>query len=105
MFAQQPETRLNPTVKHIVDAVPEQRIAATFKKLEAFGTRYILSAQDDPIRGIGAAKCWIYEELAVYSPRLRVSYQDFTIKKGGRRGQVIRDVGLSNIVAILPAQR
>ncbi len=37
-----------------------------------------------------------------YSPRLEVSYQDFTIKKGARQGQVIRDVDLSNVVAVLP---
>ena len=80
----------------------EERIAATLKKLEGFGTRYILSAQDDPAHGIGAAKRWIHDELQSYSPRLQVSYQDFTIKKGGRRGQVIRDVDLSNIVAVLP---
>jgi hypothetical protein len=102
LSAQQPETRLNPAVKQIVDAVSEERIAATLKKLEAFGTRYILSAQDDPAHGIGAAKRWIHDELQSYSPRLQVSYQNFSIKKGGRRGQVIRDVELSNIVAVLP---
>jgi hypothetical protein len=91
-------------VQQIVDGVSEQRIAATLKKLEGFGTRYILSAQDDPMHGIGAAKHWIHDELAGYSPRLQVSYQDFTIKKGGRRGQVIRDVALSNIVAVLPGK-
>ncbi len=102
LFAQQPETRLNPAVKQIVDAISEDRIVATLKKLEGFGTRYILSAQDDPAHGIGAAKRWIHDELQSYSPRLQVSYQDFTVKKGGRRGQVIRDVDLSNIVAVLP---
>jgi hypothetical protein len=102
LFPQQPETRLNPTVKQIVDAVSQERIAATLKKLEGFGTRYILSSQDDPAHGIGAAKRWIHDELQSYSPRLQVSYQDFSIKKGGRRGQVIRDVDLSNIVAVLP---
>jgi hypothetical protein len=102
LFAQQPETRLNPAVKQIVDAISEERIAATLKKLEGFGTRYILSAQDDPAHGIGAAKHWIHDELQSYSPRLQVSYQDFNIKKGGRQGQVIRDVELSNIVAVLP---
>ncbi len=101
-LAQQPEARLNPTVAQIVDAISEQRIAATLKKLEGFGTRYVLSAQDDPAHGIGAAKRWIHDELASYSPRLEVSYQDFSIKKGGRRGQIIRDVDLSNIVAVLP---
>jgi hypothetical protein len=101
-FPQEPETRLNPTVKQIVDAISEPRIAATLKKLEGFGTRYVLSPQDDPAHGIGAAKRWIHDELESYSPRLQVSYQNFSIKKGARRGQIIRDVELSNIVAVLP---
>jgi Zn-dependent M28 family amino/carboxypeptidase len=37
-----------------------------------------------------------------YSPRLEVSYQDFTVKKGARQGQIIRDVDLSNVIAVLP---
>src|SRR5271168_4745404 len=82
IFPQAPETRLNPTVKQIVDLISQERIAATSQKLEGFGTRYVLSAQDDPIHGIGAAKRWIHDELASYSPRLQVSYQDFTVKKG-----------------------
>jgi hypothetical protein len=102
LLPQQPEARLNPTVLQIVDAISPERIAATLKKLEGFGTRYVLSAQDDPVHGIGAAKRWIHDELASYSPRLQVSYQDFSIKKGARRGQIIRDVDLSNIVAVLP---
>jgi Zn-dependent M28 family amino/carboxypeptidase len=101
-FAQAPETRLNPTVKEIVDSISEQRITAILKKLEGFGTRYVLSAQDDPAHGIGAAKRWIHDELASYSPRLEVGYQDFTVRKGARQGQVIRDVELSNVVAVLP---
>jgi hypothetical protein len=102
VFAQTPDTRINPAVKQIVDAVSEQRMEATLRKLEGFGTRYILSAQDDPAYGIGAAKRWIHDELKSYSPRFEVSYQDFTIKKGARQGQIIRDVELSNVVAVLP---
>ena len=101
-FPQTPGTGLNPAVKQIVDGISEQRIAATLKKLEGFGTRYVLSAQDDPVHGIGAAKRWIHDELQSYSPRLEVSYQDFTVKKGARQGQIIRDVDLSNVVAVLP---
>ena len=99
---QTPDTRINPTVRQIVDAISEQRMAATLRKLESFGTRYVLSAQDDPEHGIGAAKRWIYDQLKSYSPRLEVSYQDFTIKKGARQGQIIRDVELSNVIATLP---
>jgi hypothetical protein len=99
---QTPDTQINPTVRQIVDAISEQRMAATLRKFESFGTRYVLSAQDDPAHGIGAAKRWIHDELKTYSPRLEVSYQDFTIKKGARQGQIIRDVELSNVIAILP---
>jgi len=102
ILAQQPQTRLNPTVAEIVAAVSQQRIEATLKKLEGFGTRYVLSSQDDPVHGIGAAKRWIHEQLAGYSPRLEVSDQAFTIKKGSRRGQIIRDVDVANVVAVLP---
>jgi hypothetical protein len=97
-----PQTRLNPTVKQIVDSISEQRIRATLERLESFGTRYVLSAQDDPVHGIGAAKRWIHDEFKGYSPRLEVSYQNFTVKKGARQGQIIRDVELSNVVAVLP---
>jgi len=102
VLAQPPEARLNPTIAEIVDSISQDRIAATLRKLEGFGTRYVLSAQDDPVHGIGAAKRWIHDQLAGYSPRLQVSYQNFSIKKGARRGQIIRDVDLSNIVAVLP---
>ena len=102
--AQAPSARLNPTVKQIVDTISEQRIASNLKKLESFGTRYVLSSQDDPSHGIGAAKRWIYDELQGYSPRLEVSYQNFTVKKGARQGQILRDVELSNIIAVLPGK-
>ena len=101
-FSQAPETQVNPTVKRIVDSISQQRITAILEKLEGFGTRYVLSAQDDPSHGIGAAKRWIHDEFQSYSPRLEVSYQNFTVKKGARQGQVIRDVELSNVVAVLP---
>jgi len=101
-FSQAPETRLNPKVKQITDSISEPRIAATLKKLESFGTRYVLSSQDDPVHGIGAAKRWIHDELQSYSTRLEVSYQDFSVKKGARQGQIIHDAELSNVIAVLP---
>src|SRR6478609_7546191 len=85
----------NPAVKQLVEAISEERIAATLKKLESFGTRHVMSAQDDPAHGIGATKRWIHDEFASYSPRLQVSYHNFSIKNAGR------DVELSNVVAIL----
>src|SRR4051812_17131757 len=39
------------------------RIEAPVRKLVSFGTRHTLSVQDDPVRGIGAARDWIAAEL------------------------------------------
>src|SRR2546427_12588392 len=53
-FAPQPD--LDPRIVKLVSAVSEERLAATMKKLESFGTRNTLSSADSPTRGIGAAR-------------------------------------------------
>jgi len=98
-FSQPPSTRLNPTVRQIVDAVSEERIGDSMKRLGEFGTRYILSEQDNPTRGIGAAQRWIVDQFNSYSPRLQVKLDPFTAKKGQR---VAHDADLANVVAVLP---
>jgi hypothetical protein len=70
---------VNPQVSKIVSEVSEERIAANLKKLEGFGTRYLFSSQDDPVRGIGAARKWIYDQFRGYSPRLEVSYDQYKL--------------------------
>jgi acetylornithine deacetylase/succinyl-diaminopimelate desuccinylase-like protein len=97
--AQAPLTRLNPTVKQIVDQVSEERISATMKRLGEFGTRYVGSEQDSETRGIGAAQRWIEAQFKSYSPKLQVSLDKFTVKKSQR---LPKDVDLANIVAVLP---
>lgn len=93
----------NPQVAKIVSQVDEQRIAEILKKLESFGTRNILSSQDNPTRGVGASRKWIYEQFRSYSPRLEVSFDQYRLKKiEGRASRVPRDVDLYNVVAVLP---
>src|SRR5258708_33686248 len=94
---------VNPKVAKIVSEISEERITETLKKLEGFGTRNIYSSQDDPQRGIGAARKWIYAQLQSYSPRLEVSYDQYRVKKvEARNSRVNKDVDLYNIVAVLP---
>jgi len=56
----------------------------------------------DPAHGIGAAKRWIHDELQGYSPRLEVSYQNFTVKKARVRGRLFATSNCPNVVAVLP---
>jgi len=95
------ENVVNPQVKKIVDDVSEDRIRAIVARLVAFGTRNTMSSQDDPERGIGAARKWIFHEFQSYSPRLQVRYDQWKVKKSGR---MFRDVDLYNVVAVLPGK-
>ncbi|HEV7206453.1 MAG TPA: M28 family peptidase [Jatrophihabitans sp.] len=57
----------DPALREILRQVDPARIRATIEKLVSFGTRHTLSAQDDPRRGIGAARDWIAAELRTYA--------------------------------------
>jgi hypothetical protein len=94
---------VNPQVQKIVSEVSEERVAAILKRLGDFGTRNIFSSQDDPVRGVGAARKWIYEQFRSYSPRLEVSFDQYRLKKDdSRASRVQSDVDLYNVVAVLP---
>src|SRR4030095_4450788 len=61
--AQQPDAELSALLAQVDPA----RLRATVQKLVSFGTRHTLSAQDDPVRGIGAARDWIFAQLQGYA--------------------------------------
>lgn len=90
---------VNPAVKEIVDSVSKDRIGEIMKKLGSFETRNIFSDDDNPTRGIGAARRWIFDQFCSYSPRLQVRFDSYKVKKKGR---IVRDVELHNVVAVLP---
>ena len=58
------------TPKEVVKMLREidhERVQASVEKLVSFGTRNTLSSQDDPNRGIGAARDWLYSEFQKYA--------------------------------------
>jgi hypothetical protein len=75
--AQRPDAEL----RALLATVDPARIKATIQKLVSFGTRHTLSSQDDPVRGIGAARDWIFDTLQGYAAasggRLTVQKQSF----------------------------
>ncbi|MBO0800430.1 MAG: M28 family metallopeptidase, partial [Blastocatellia bacterium] len=98
--------KLNPQIEKIVNEISPAQIEATIRKLVSFGTRQTLSSQDDPARGIGAARRWIKEEFERYSResggRLQVAEDEF-IQQPARR--VPHATKLVNIVATLPGEQ
>lgn len=97
----QPSQRLDPKIQKIVAEISADRIAEIEKKLESFETRNTLSDPDQPNRGIGAARQWIFDQFKSYSPRLQVSFDAHTIPKAGR---VWKEIELRNVVAVLPGK-
>ena len=103
--AQKPAT-LPPAdadIPRIVKEIRADKIERTIRALVGFGTRNTLSTQDDPKRGIGAARDWLFAEFTKLSEssggRLLVEKQTFVQPVAQR---VPRPTTLTNIVAILP---
>jgi Zn-dependent M28 family amino/carboxypeptidase len=70
-----------PALRAVLEQVDARRIEATIMRLVQFGTRHTLSAQDDPVRGIGAATEWVYQQMleiaATSGGRMAVEKQTF----------------------------
>ncbi|MFI7546893.1 M20/M25/M40 family metallo-hydrolase [Actinoplanes sp. NPDC049599] len=98
LHRQAPDRQLRALLREI----DPNRIGAIVTRLAAFGTRHTLSAQDDPARGIGAARDWIFEQLSTYAAasggRLTVELQSFIQPVSSRIPVPTR---VTNVVATL----
>ncbi len=101
-FAQAPRSKPDADVAKMVKEVSGKNIEATIRKLVSFGTRNTLSEQNDPARGIGAARDWIYSEFQRISAAcgncLEVEKQSFLQPKANR---IPEPTTLTNVIATL----
>jgi len=92
----------NRIVTNIVREIDAKNIERTIRQLVSFGTRNTLSEQNDPKRGIGAARDWLYAEFLKAAEasdgRMTVEKQSFEQPKAAR---VPQPTILTNIVATL----
>src|SRR3954452_6363062 len=92
----------NRAISNIVREIDARNIEATIRKLVSFGTRNTLSEQNDPKRGIRAARDWLYAEFlkaaAASNGRMTVEKQSFEQPKAAR---VPEPTILTNVVATL----
>ncbi|MER3631890.1 MAG: aminopeptidase, partial [Blastocatellia bacterium] len=102
LFGQRAPARPNPEIAAMLREVSVKRIEADIRQLVSFGTRNTLSAQDNPSRGIGAARDWIFSEFEKISREcggcLLVEKQSFTQPKAPR---VPEPIVITNLVATL----
>ncbi len=92
----------NRTITSVVREIDAKNIERTIRQLVSFGTRNTLSEQNDPKRGIGAARDWLYAEFLKAAEasggRMTVEKQSFEQPKANSIPQATI---LTNVVATL----
>src|SRR5687767_11521947 len=92
----------NRTISAIVRDIDARNIEQSIRKLVSFGTRNTLSEQNDPKRGIGAARDWLYSEFLkaaeLSKGRMTVEKQSYEQAKAAR---VPQPTLITNVVATL----
>ncbi len=92
----------NRTIANIVREIDARNIEASIRKLVSFGTRNTLSEQNDPQRGIGAARDWLYAQFLkvaeLSNGRMTVEKQSYEQPKAAR---IPQPTLITNVVATL----
>lgn len=102
VFGQSSVPKPDPEIQKMIKEVSAKNIEASIRKLVSFGTRNTLSEQDNPTRGIGAARDWIFAEFqkinAACGNCMTVEKQSFLQPKANR---IPEPTTLTNVIAVL----
>lgn len=97
-----PSSKPNSEIQKMLREISARRIETDIRKLVSFGTRNTNSEQDNPARGIGAARDWIYAEFQKISADcgncLTVEKQTYLQPKANR---VPEPINITNVFATL----
>ncbi len=92
-------------IARIISEIDARNIERTIRTLVSFGTRNTLSEQDNPTRGIGAARDWLYNEFSKAAAdsggRMIVEKQTFEQPVTKQFPRILKPTVLTNIVATL----
>ena len=98
LAGQEPDEQL----RALLSGVDPDRIKATVLRLTQFGTRHTASSQTDPVRGIGAATAWVFEQMqaiaATSSGRMTAQEQTFVQPVSSR---IPVPTTITNVIATL----
>jgi len=87
----------------IAGAPSAARVEADVRRLAAFGTRHTLSDTSSAIRGIGAARRWLFDEFTRISAGCAGCLEVFYVAEvvaGDPEGRLPRDTRVVNVVAV-----
>lgn len=96
--------RRDPEIARMITEIDPRNIERAIRKLVSFGTRNTLSEQDNPARGIGAARDWLRDEFQRIADgtqgRMTVELQSF-VQEPGRFPRIAKPTRVTNVVATL----
>lgn len=99
-----PAARRDPEIARMIREIDARNVERGIRKLVSFGTRNTLSEQDNPARGIGAARDWLRDEFqriaAATNGRMTVELQSF-VQEPGRFPRIAKPTRITNVVATL----
>jgi hypothetical protein len=97
-----PRRRPSDDLRALLREIDPDRIHATVLRLTQFGTRHTSSSQTDPVRGIGAATNWVFDQMqaiaATSSGRMTVQKQTFVQPVSSR---IPVPTTITNVIATL----
>src|SRR5215831_14346826 len=98
LAGQDPDVELRALLRQI----DPDRIQATIEKLVSFGTRHTASSQTDPVRGIGAATAWVFEQMQAFAAasggNMTVQQQSYVQQPASR---ILVPTTITNVIATL----
>ena len=102
--ADKSSSKPNAEIQKMLREVSAKRIEADIRRLAGFGTRNTNSEQDNPTRGIGAARDWIFAEFQKISAQcgncLTVEKQAYTQQPTPNR-RITQPTVITNVYATL----
>ncbi len=99
-----PRREPSTDLRTLLRAVDPGRIQATILRLTQFGTRHTASSQTDPVRGIGAATTWVYQQMQAIAATSggRMTVQKQTFVQQPVAGRIPVPTTITNVIATLP---
>ncbi|HEU5416507.1 MAG TPA: M20/M25/M40 family metallo-hydrolase [Streptosporangiaceae bacterium] len=98
-----PRRRPSADLRAMLQQIDPDRIHATVLRLTQFGTRHTASSQTDPVRGIGAATAWVFDQFQAIAQtsggRMTVQKQAFVQQPVA--GRLAAATSITNVIATL----
>jgi hypothetical protein len=93
----------DPALFAMLSQIDPDRIKATILRLVQFGTRHTASSQTDPVRGIGAAYAWVFDQMQAIAATSNgnMTAQQQTFVQPAVPGRLAAPTSITNTIATL----